>query len=82
MLICDLKPLAMTEKWVEVSPKDVIWDNIDVSQQPQFLRTLFTLQFRMEPMKPGSGTSLHGSAALALSFSGSLLSHSSEPSAT
>ncbi|KAI0340297.1 DUF221-domain-containing protein [Trametopsis cervina] len=23
------QPLAMAEKWIEVSPKDVIWDNID-----------------------------------------------------
>ena len=24
------QPLMMSEKWIEVSPKDVIWDNIDV----------------------------------------------------
>lgn len=28
---CALQPLMMSEKWIEVSPKDVIWDNIDVS---------------------------------------------------
>ena len=30
------QPLAMYDKYVEVSPKDVIWDNIDV--RPPFLR--------------------------------------------
>lgn len=25
-----LQPLMMGEKWIEVAPKDVIWDNIDV----------------------------------------------------
>lgn len=26
-----VQPLMMADKWIEVSPKDIIWDNIDVS---------------------------------------------------
>ena len=33
-----MQPLAMYDKFVEVSPKDVIWDNIDV--RPPFPLTV------------------------------------------
>ncbi len=32
-----VQPLTMMDKWVEVAPKDVIWDNIDVSNESSLL---------------------------------------------